>query len=187
MLSLFPSPLWGGVRGGGPSLGHARCNKLLPPPPDAAFAASTLPTRGRVKRRAPPYILNRTTFWRCSPSPSMPSVTTSPALRNVGGFMPSPTPGGVPVVITSPGSITKNCEQYQTMCGISKIIVLVLPRWRFSPFTSSHMSRVLTFFTSSLVTSQGPSGPKVSQPLPLVHWPPRSIWNCRSEPSLQTR
>src|SRR3954469_2835003 len=171
MLSLFPSPLWGGVRGGGPLLGRLGAANFSPHP-DAAFAAS-------------PYILNRTTFWRCSPSPSMPSVTTSPALRNVGGFMPSPTPGGVPVVITSPGSITKNCEQYQTMCGISKIIVLVLPRWRFSPFTSSHMSSVLTFLISSLVTSQGPSGPKVSQPLPLVHWPPRSIWNCRSETSLQ--
>jgi hypothetical protein len=33
----------------------------------------------------------------------MPSVTTSPALRNCGGFMPMPTPGGVPVVMMSPG------------------------------------------------------------------------------------
>ena len=32
---------------------------------------------------------------------------------------------------------------------------------------------------------QGPSGPKVSAPLPLLHWPPRSIWNARSETSLQ--
>ena len=28
-------------------------------------------------------------------------------------------------------------------------------------------------------------GPNVSQPLPLVHWPPRSCWNCRSDTSLQ--
>ena len=35
----------------------------------------------------------------------MPSVMTSPALRYCGvGFMPMPTPGGVPVVMTSPGS-----------------------------------------------------------------------------------
>ena len=35
----------------------------------------------------------------------MPSVTTSPAFRYWGfGFMPMPTPGGVPVVMTSPGS-----------------------------------------------------------------------------------
>ena len=27
-------------------------------------------------------------------------------------------------------------------------------------------------------------GPNVSQPLPLVHWPERSIWNTRSDTSL---
>ena len=48
--------------------------------------------------------------WRCSPSPSMPRVTTSPTLRNCGGFMPVPTPGGVPVVTMSPGSSVMNCE-----------------------------------------------------------------------------
>ena len=99
--------------------------------------------------------------------------------------MPSATPGGVPVVMTSPGSSTKNCEQYQTMCAMPKIIVLVLPRWRFCPFTSSHMSSFCTFAISSLVTSQGPSGPNVSQPLPLVQVPPRSDWKLRSETSLQ--
>ncbi len=31
-------------------------------------------------------------------------------LRNRGGFMPRPTPGGVPVVITSPGSSSMNCD-----------------------------------------------------------------------------
>ena len=34
----------------------------------------------------------------------MPSVITSPAFSHCGGFMPIATPGGVPVVITSPGS-----------------------------------------------------------------------------------
>ena len=38
-------------------------------------------------------------------------MTTSPALRNCGGFMPSPTPGGVPVTTMSPGSSTKNCDR----------------------------------------------------------------------------
>jgi hypothetical protein len=47
---------------------------------------------------------------RCSPSFSIPSVTTSPAFRNCGGFIPSPTPGGVPVVMTSPGSRIMKCE-----------------------------------------------------------------------------
>src|SRR5437868_6151128 len=51
-----------------------------------------------------------TISWRCSPSPSMLSVTTSPTLRNFGGFMPEPTPGGVPVVTMSPGNSVRNCE-----------------------------------------------------------------------------
>ena len=33
----------------------------------------------------------------------MPSSITSPAFRNVGGFIPMPTPGGVPVEMMSPG------------------------------------------------------------------------------------
>src|SRR5215813_13271860 len=93
--------------------------------------------------------------------------------------MPSPTPGGVPVVMTSPGSSTKNCEQYQTRCLQSKIMVLVLPRWRFSPLTSSHMSRRCGSLISSLVTSQGPSGPKVSELLPLIHCPASSTSQSR--------
>ena len=44
------------------------------------------------------------TTWRWLPSFSMPSSMTSPTLRKMGsGLMPMPTPGGVPVVMTSPG------------------------------------------------------------------------------------
>jgi hypothetical protein len=39
-----------------------------------------------------------------SPSLSIPNLTTSPAFRYCGGFMPNPTPAGVPVLMTSPGS-----------------------------------------------------------------------------------
>jgi len=38
------------------------------------------------------------------PSPSISTSITSPCLRNTGGFRANPTPGGVPVAITSPGS-----------------------------------------------------------------------------------
>ena len=55
--------------------------------------------------------LSRTTFWPCSPSPSMPSRMVSPGLRKRCGFMPMPTPGGVPVVMMSPGISVKNCER----------------------------------------------------------------------------
>ena len=46
------------------------------------------------------------------------------------------------MTMTSPGSSTKNCEQYQTRCATPKIIVLVVPFCRFSPLTVSHMSRL---------------------------------------------
>jgi hypothetical protein len=55
--------------------------------------------------RASGYSCQGTTDWRCSPSLSTPRVITSPGRRNTGvGFFPEPTPGGVPVVIKSPGS-----------------------------------------------------------------------------------
>src|SRR5262249_59082175 len=130
----------GGAGGGGQGLRHG-------------VDAGRRPAAGRVGARPHPslsrlvvggragggYALDFTTFCCCSPSPSMPRRTTSPALRNCGGFMPRPTPGGVPVMITSPGSITKNCEQYQTRCATPNTMVLVLPFCRVSPLTVSHM------------------------------------------------
>src|SRR6185312_1491648 len=68
-----------------------------------------------------------------------------------------------------------------------KIMVEVDPVWRRLPLTSSHIDSFWTSGISSLVTSHGPSGPKVSCDLPLVHWPSRSIWKLRSETSLQTQ
>ena len=45
----------------------------------------------------------RTTRWVWIPRPSTPSRIMSPGCRNTGsGFMPAPTPGGVPVAMTSP-------------------------------------------------------------------------------------
>src|SRR5262249_16635729 len=47
-LGALPSPLWGGVGGGGPSADH----RTTPtPPPFAAFRRATLPTRGRAGPR----------------------------------------------------------------------------------------------------------------------------------------
>src|SRR3954453_2786313 len=106
---------------------------------------------------------------RCSPRPSMPRVTTSPTLRNCGGFMPVPTPGGVPVVTISPGIRVMNCETYEMHFAIEKIMVAVDPVWRRVPLTSSHIESFCTSGISSLVTSHGPTGPNVSCDLPLVH------------------
>ena len=57
--------------------------------------------------------LKATTFWRCSPNPSIPKVITSPRFKYTGAGLPSflkpiPTPGGVPVQITSPGLSVTN-------------------------------------------------------------------------------
>src|SRR5213080_3533903 len=99
----------------------------------------------------------------------MPSVTTSPTLRNFGGFMPEPTPGGVPVVTMAPGNSVMNCETREMHFAIEQIMVEVHPVCRRSPLTSSHIDNFCTSGISSLVTSQGPSGPNVSCDLPLVH------------------
>src|SRR5690606_18738103 len=136
------------------------------------------------------YLRGGTTFWVCSPSPSIQSFTVSPGLSqpgvsHFGGLWPSATPGGVPVVMMSPGSMTKNCEQYQTMYGTLKIIVLVEPSCRVSPLTVSFIFRFCVSLISSRVTSHGPMGPKLSQPLPFIHWPERLAWKTRSETSLQ--
>ena len=52
--------------------------------------------------------------------------------------------------------------------------------------SSSHGGACGSAF-SSFVTIQGPTGPKVSQPLPLSQVPPRSIWYSRSLTSLTTQ
>ena len=44
-----------------------------------------------------------TTFEFCSPKFSIDNLRVSPAFKNCCGFMTIPTPGGVPVVIISPG------------------------------------------------------------------------------------
>jgi hypothetical protein len=48
------------------------------------------------------------TVWRWHPRPSMPSSMTSPGWSQTGGRNPMPTPGGVPVLMRSPGSRTRN-------------------------------------------------------------------------------
>jgi len=66
---------------------------------------------GSLRRceRPPRQACSQTHRWR--PRPSIVSSTTSPAARNSGGFIPMPTPGGVPVITTSPASSVRNCER----------------------------------------------------------------------------
>ena len=66
-------------------------------------------------------------------------------------------------------------------------MVLVLPVCMRSPFRSSQRSSACGSGTSSAVTSQGPTGPKVSHPLPLSQVPLRSNWYSRSDKSFATQ
>ena len=92
-----------------------RCGHFQGPGRHRCEHFSWAPSRNRryqrKRRPRPPFSLNQalvqlaSTAWRCSPRPSMPTRMTSPPLRNTGvGLMPMPTPGGVPVTTTSPGS-----------------------------------------------------------------------------------
>ena len=65
-------------------------------------------------------------------------------------------------------------------------MVRVLPVCMRLPLTSSHMSSTCGSVISSVVTSHGPIGPKLSQPLPLSHCDDWS-WNARSETSFTTQ
>ena len=80
----------------------------------------------------------------------------------------------ITVVSNDPATMTINIREADQLATL-KIMVLVLPSCMRTPFTSSHMCSFCGLGTSSRVTSHGPMGPKVSQPLPLSHVPPRSI------------
>jgi len=73
-----------------------------------------------------------------------------------------PTPGGVPVAITSPGNSVIKEEMYSTIRYTDAIISRVLPSWRTSPFTRQ---RTGASAGSKSVTIHGPSGANVSNPL----------------------
>ena len=71
---------------------------------EAIHCARSLASRQKLH-----HFLNPTTLCVCTPNPSIPKRITSPRFKYSGaGFMPMPTPGGVPVVMTSPGISVMN-------------------------------------------------------------------------------
>src|SRR2546423_3282471 len=82
-----------------------------------------------------PAFLYSTTCCLDSPNPSIPTSTMSPGFRYFGGFIPSPTPAGVPVLITSPGRSVMNSLTYDIGVGTSKIMFEVELFCRYSPLT----------------------------------------------------
>ncbi len=59
-------------------------------------------------------VYSPTTGFRNTPIRSISTSTTSPACKNTGGLRAAPTPGGVPVKITSPGASVHTSETYDT-------------------------------------------------------------------------
>ena len=72
---------------------RASWSKTLPGSPAPSPRGPLLPTESYASL----------TGFSSVPNPVISMRTTSPALRYTGGFIPSPTPGGVPVAIRSPG------------------------------------------------------------------------------------
>ena len=73
-----------------------------------------------------------------------------------------PTPDGVPVVMTSPGSSVQKRVSHSTTSGTGKISSRVFECWRFSPFTQPSTS---SSDGSRPTAMHGPIGAKVSKPL----------------------
>src|SRR5688572_1851878 len=118
-----------------------------------------------------------------TPTLSISISTLSPGFIPIGGVRRAPTPPGVPVTSTSPGTSVVQVETYSMIFGILKIICSVVACCMRSPF-SRQESVILVFGgISSAVTIHGPKPPVRAKFLPAVHW---MVWRCqsRTEPSL---
>ena len=116
-----------------PSKHFRRCrpvNDFKPPPcavnqvPPPALRRAIRHTRTRrPRRRFPPGLsppLRPPPGCGSTPSFSISTSTTSPAWRYTGGLRAKPTPGGVPVKITSPGASVQTSEIYDINSSIGE-------------------------------------------------------------------
>src|SRR3954464_10076242 len=91
------------------------------------------------------------------PTLSISISTLSPGFIQSGGVRRAPTPPGVPVTSTSPGSSVVHVDTYSMIFGILKIICSVVACCMRSPLRR-HDSVILVFGgISSAVTIQGPN------------------------------
>ena len=118
-----------------------------------------------------------------SPMPEMRTITSSPGFSHRGGFRPNPTPAGVPVMNTSPGSSVTAVETYSISSGMRNTISRVFELCSVSPPISSEISSACGSGISSLVTIQGPMGANVSNVLPISHCVV-AVWKSRALTSL---
>src|SRR6476469_932541 len=140
---------------------------------EAAPTAAPAPTPISVRRR----FVSR-------PMPSISTVTTEPSARNRGGSRNTPTPPGVPVAITSPGSRLNAWEQWLMISATPKNIIAVFDDWTTSPSTVQEIAWRCGSPISSAVTSAGPIGQNVSSDLPRTHCPSPN-WISRADTSLR--
>ena len=77
-----------------------------------------------------------------------------------------PTPDGVPVAMTSPGSSVMTLETNATICGTVKISCRVFDACFFSPFSQPSTSSA---DGSSPTAMHGPIGANVSKPFARVY------------------
>src|SRR3569833_267430 len=95
---------------------------------------------------------------RRSPMPSISISHTSPSRIQTGGVRAWPTPGGVPMAITSPGSSVMISLRISMVRGTSKIMSDVLDCCMVLPLSRLLMLRPLApGGSSSGVTRNGPS------------------------------
>ena len=100
---------------------------------------------------------------------SMSTSITSPGLRYTGGFRAKPTPAGVPVAMTSPGSSVMLLVMNSMSSGTRKIRWAVLESCITVPLSVSVMRSVCGSGISSVVTMVWPIGANVSHDLPRCH------------------
>ncbi len=100
-----------------------------------------------------------------------------------GGLRLAPTPPGVPVAMTSPGSSRVKDEQYSMIFGISKIIWSKVASCTTWPLTRVWRRRSGRGPSSSGVIIHGPKAPVSGKFLPGVNW---WVWRWKSRtlPSL---
>ena len=90
-------------------------------------------------------------------------------LRNSGGFLKHPTPGGVPVKIRSPGNRVQNFEHHETISSVLNTNCLVLESCLVTPLTIHFKFKWWGSAISSGVTIEGPIGQNPFIAFPRSH------------------
>jgi len=100
--------------------------------------------------------LANSTLFTQLPTPSKATSTTSPSLSQSWGFLPIPTPDGVPVKITSPGSRVVPWLKNAIVFAMPKIWSDVFPSCSVLPLTLVDIFKFWGSLIKLLLTIPGP-------------------------------